>query len=189
MNQPLGRMAGNAVEVNESVAALRGEAPADLMDVTLELGAEVLVLAKRESTTAAARKRLEKAIASGAGLEKFREMVAAQGGNLDAPRPVAPAQDILAPCDGYITAIDTEQVGRVIIELGGGRKQLGDKLDLSVGLEICVRLGDRVNRNQPIVRMFADREAAERVRGDLLAAIQIGDNRIEPPVLIVERIS
>ena len=165
MNQPLGRMAGNAVEVNESVAALRGEAPADLMDVTLELGAEVLVLAKRESTTAAARKRLEKAIASGAGLEKFREMVAAQGGNLDAPRPVAPAQDILAPCDGYITAIDTEQVGRVIIELGGGRKQLGDKLDLSVGLEMMCptwRQGESGPANRPHVCRPGGRRTSSR---------------------------
>src|SRR5215470_619882 len=107
MNQPLGRMAGNANEVNESVDALVGKGPADLMEVTLELGAELLVLTKRESTTAAARKRLEKAISSGAGLEKFREMVAAQGGDLDAPRPVAPAHEIGSPWEGYITKIDT----------------------------------------------------------------------------------
>src|SRR5262245_46088360 len=106
MNQPLGRMAGNANEVNESIAALKGEGPADLMEVTLELGAELLVLAKREKTTAAARHRLEKAISSGAGLEKFREMVAAQGGNLDAPRPMAPALDVASPMDGYVIAVD-----------------------------------------------------------------------------------
>ena len=100
MNQPLGRMAGNANEVNESVDALIGKGPADLMEVTLDLGAELLVLAKRESSTAAARKRLEKTISSGAGLEKFREMVAAQGGDLDAPRPVAPAHDIPSATDG-----------------------------------------------------------------------------------------
>jgi pyrimidine-nucleoside phosphorylase len=188
MNQPLGRMAGNANEVNESVDALIGKGPADLMDVTLELGAELLVLAKREATTAAARKRLEKAISSGAGLEKFREMVTAQGGNLDAPRPVAPAHDIPSPWEGYITAIDTERLGYVVINLGGGRKQLADKLDLSVGFEILVRLGDQVESGQPLARLFCQPETVAHVKRDLLAAITIGDEQVQPPKLIVERI-
>jgi pyrimidine-nucleoside phosphorylase len=188
MNQPLGRMAGNANEVNESVDALLGKGPADLMEVTLELGAELLVLAKRESTTAAARKRLEKAIISGAGLEKFREMVAAQGGDLDAPRPVAPAHEISSSCAGYVTAIDTERLGYVVINLGGGRRQLGDKLDLSVGFEMLVRLGDAVEPGQPLARVFAQADAVVHIKRDLLAAITIGDNRAAPPALIVERI-
>src|SRR3954464_2194434 len=189
MNQPLGRMAGNANEVNESVDALIGKGPTDLMEVTLALGAELLVLAKRESSTAAARKHLQKAISSGAGLEKFREMVAAQGGDLDAPRPVAPAHEIGSPWAGHVSKIDTEQIGRVIIELGGGRKQLGDKLDLSVGLEMLVRLGDHIEEGQPIVRLFAKPDAANRVRSQLVAAINIGDNRIDAPPLIVEPIT
>src|SRR4051794_8145795 len=189
MNQPLGRMAGNAVEVNESVDALRGEAPADLMEVTIELGAELLVLAKRESTKEAARNRLGRAIESGAGLEKFREMVAAQGGNLDAPRPVAPAQEVTSSRSGYVDSVDTEQIGRVIIELGGGRKQLGDALDLSVGLEMLVRLGDHIEEGQPLVRLFAEPDSANRVRSELLAAINIGDNRIDGPPLIIETIA
>ena len=178
MNQPLGRMAGNANEVNESVDALVGKGPADLMEVTLELGAELLVLAKRESSTAAARKRLEKAISSGAGLEKFREMVAAQGGDLDAPRPVAPAHEIASATDGYVTAIDTERLGYVVINLGGGRRQLGDKLDLSVGFEMLVRLGDKVEPHQPLARIFAKPDAVAHVKRDLLAAITIGDEPI-----------
>jgi pyrimidine-nucleoside phosphorylase len=189
MNQPLGRMAGNAVEVNESIDALRGEGPSDLIEVTMELGAELLVLARRETTQSAARTRLRQALDSGAGLEKFREMVAAQGGDLDGPRPVAAAQEILAPRPGFVSAIETEQLGRAIIELGGGRKQLGDKLDLSVGLEMLVRLGDQVDTGQPLVRVFARPDAARRVRGDLLAAISIGDNRLDPPPLVVERIA
>jgi pyrimidine-nucleoside phosphorylase len=188
MNQPLGRMAGNAVEVNESVDALRGEGPADLMEVTLALGAELLVLAKQEADLPVARARLQRAIDSGAGLEKFREMVAAQGGDLDAPRPVAQASDVLSGRAGIVAAIDTEQLGRAIIELGGGRKQLGDKLDLSVGLEILVRLGEAVDASQPLVRVFASADLAARVRSDLLAAITVGDNRIEPPPLIIDRV-
>jgi thymidine phosphorylase len=189
MNQPLGRMAGNAVEVNESIDALKGRGPADLIEVTLELGAELLFLAKREKSQAAARHRLEKAISSGAGLEKFREMVAAQGGDLDAPRPVAPANDLISPWEGYVKSIDTERLGYAIIHLGGGRKQLGDKLDFSVGLEMLVRIGDAIEKGQPLVRVFARPEAAAEVKRDVLAAITIGDDRVQPPPLIVERIS
>jgi pyrimidine-nucleoside phosphorylase len=186
MNQPLGRMAGNAVEVDESVAALKGEGPADLMAVTLELGAELLVLTRRAPSLEAGRGQLQGVIDSGAGLEKLREMVAAQGGDLDAPRPVAPGKDALAAGGGFVNAIDTEALGRVIIELGGGRKQLGDALDLSTGLEMLVRLGDRVEARQPLARVFALPEAFDHVRDELLAAITIGDTAQQPPKLVVE---
>jgi pyrimidine-nucleoside phosphorylase len=186
MNQPLGRMAGNAVEVNESVDVLTGEGPKDVFDLTLVLGAELLVLAKRDPTLADAMKRLQHAIDSGAGLEKFREMVAAQGGDLDAPRPVAPHSDVVSPRAGYVAAIDTEALGRVIIELGGGRKKLGDKLDFSVGLEMLTRLGDRVDAGQPLVRMFAGPESAASVKQSILTAIQIGEEQIELPEFVAE---
>src|SRR3954470_3400052 len=189
MNQPLGRMAGNANEVNESVDALIGKGPADLMEVTLALGAELLVLAKRESSTTAARKHLEKAISSGAGLEKFREMVAAQGGDLDAPRPIAPAHEIGSPWAGYVVKIDTERLGYVVINLGGGRRELGDKLDLSVGFEMLVRLGDKVEAGQPLARIFAKPEAVAHVKRDLLASTPVGDEPVSRPPLIVERIA
>lgn len=189
MNQPLGRLAGNAVEVNESVAALLGKGPPDLMEVTLALGAELIVMAQRETTQEAARQRLEKAIASGAGLEKFRVMVAAQDGDLDVPRPVAPASDVVCPRTGCVTAIDTEAIGRTIIELGGGRKRLDDVLDLSVGIEMCVGLGEEVDAGQPLARVFARPDAAARIRPDVLAAITVGDEPITPPPLIVERVA
>jgi thymidine phosphorylase len=209
MNQPLGRMVGNAVEVNEVVDALSGHGPADLMEVTLALGAELLEAVSKpspfgggqvatatrlwrgegalsqEASRAAARTRLQRAIGSGAGLEKLREMVAAQGGNLDAPRPVAPANEVVSPRSGYVTAIDTEQLGRVVIELGGGRKRLGDVLDPSVGLEMLVRLGDVVEAGQPLVRVFAKPQAAAAVARDVLAAFTIGDDRVAPPPLVV----
>lgn len=189
MNQPLGRLAGNTVEVNESVAALQGEGPLDLMEITLALGAELLVLAQREPTQVSARQRLENAIASGAGMEKFHAMVAAQGGDLDAPRPVAPANDVVSPRAGCVTAIDTEAIGRTIIELGGGRKRLDDVLDLSVGIEMCVRLGEEVDAGQLLARVFAKSDASDRIRPDVLAAITVGDEQIAPPPLIVERVA
>jgi pyrimidine-nucleoside phosphorylase len=189
MNQPLGRMAGNAVEVNESISALMGRGPADLLEITLELGAELLVLARRASSLAAGKERLQHAIASGAGVDKFREMVVAQGGDLDAPRPVAPASEVAAHRAGYVTAINTEALGHVVIELGGGRKKLGDAIDHSTGLEMLVRLGEPVQAGQPLARVFAKAVAAARVEPELVAAITIGDDAVEPPVLIAERIT
>ena len=82
-----------------------------------------------------------------------------------------------APADGYVTAIDTERLGYVVIDLGGGRKQLGDKLDLSVGFEMLVRLGDHVDAGQPLARVFAKPDAVGHVKRDLLAAITVGDDR------------
>jgi thymidine phosphorylase len=116
-------------------------------------------------------------------------MVAAQGGDLDAARPVSPAREVVSAQDGFVVAIDTEQLGRAIIELGGGRKRLGDRLDLSVGLEMLVRLGDEVERGQPLVRVFAKPQAATEVQREALSAITISENRVDPPPLIVERIT
>jgi thymidine phosphorylase len=115
-------------------------------------------------------------------------MVAAQGGDLDASRTVEPTHEILSPEAGYVTKIDTERLGYVVINLGGGRRQLGDKLDLAVGFEMLVRLGDKIEPKQPIAKIFAESDAAAHVKRDLLAAISIGDNRVEPPQLIVEKI-
>ena len=188
MNQPLGRMVGNAVEVNESVAALEGQGPADLMEVTLALGAELLVSTKTADTIEAARKQLQATIDSGAAREKFAQMVAAQGGDLDAPRTVAPASPVTVNRAGYIAAMNAEKLGQAVIAMRGGRKQLGDQLDLSTGFEMLVRLGDRVDVGQPIATLFAPSSLAEAGRKLLLSAIEISD---EPPTvgpLILERI-
>jgi pyrimidine-nucleoside phosphorylase len=188
MNQPLGRMVGNAVEVNESVAALEDEGPADLMEITLALGAELLVSTKKAATIEVARQQLQATIASGAAREKFAQMVAAQGGDLDAPRLVAPDSPVTTNRAGYITAMNAEKLGQAVIAMHGGRKQLGDKLDLSTGFEMLVRLGDQVEVGQPIATLFAPSSLAEEGRKLLLSAIEITD---EPPTvspLILERI-
>lgn len=188
MNQPLGRMVGNAVEVNEAVAALEGQGPADLMEVTLSLGAELLVSTKKADSVAAARVQLQRTIESGAAREKFAQMIAAQGGNLDAPRRVGPASPVTTNRAGYIAAMNAEKLGQAIIAMRGGRKQLGDELDLSTGFEMLVRLGDSVEAGQRIATLFAPASLAEEGRALLLSAIHISD---EPPAvgpLILDRI-
>lgn len=188
MNQPLGRMCGNANEVDESVAALQGNGPEDMMEVTLALCAELLVMAGKAVDLAAARKQLQATIESGSALEKFRQMVAAQGGDLDAPRPVAASSEVQASQAGYVQAMDTQAIGRTIIELGGGRRQQGDVLDLSVGIEMLVRVGDQVERGQSVARIFAKQAAAEAVTPMFTDAITIGETEPVVPPLVVERV-
>jgi pyrimidine-nucleoside phosphorylase len=189
MNQPLGRMAGNAVEIHETLEALSGRGPPDLMDVTLALGVELLVATRREKSPPAARAALQQHIDSGAGRQKFEEMVAAQGGSLAAPLAIAPATEVTAERSGWLTQIATEQLGWVVIEMGGGRRKLSDPIDHSVGLEMLVRLGDPVEAGQPLVRVFAQPDAAARVHQQLAAAFEIQDAPTPKPKLIVEQIA
>lgn len=188
MNQPLGRMVGNAVEVNEAVASLKGDGPSDLLELTLALGGELLILAGAAGTIEEAQRHLHGALASGAAYEKLREMVAAQGGDLSQHRPVAPATDVVAKTDGFITAMDCEAIGQSVVILGGGRWQVTDRIDYAVGLEMCVRIGDEVSAGQPLLRLFASEIAAEKVRETLQEAIVIGPERPPLPPLFIDRI-
>jgi pyrimidine-nucleoside phosphorylase len=189
MNQPLGRMAGNAVEIDESVALLEGGGPADLVEVTLALGADLLVSAGAAANAASGRAALADTIRSGAAREKLAEMVRAQRGDLDARRPIAPASELASPQAGYVAAIDAEEFGRAIIAMRGGRQQLGDQLDHSTGIEMLVRLGDRVDAGQPVARIFAEPEVAKQVRPMLLAAVGLANEAPTVNPLILERVS
>ena len=187
MNQPLGRMAGNAVEVDESLDVLRGAGPDDVVELTLALGAELLTAVGKEPSPDAARRRLQTLLDDGRAYERFAAMVAAQGGDLDAPRPRAPQSIVSADRTGYVLAIDTEALGWSVIELGGGRKVLTDRIEFSVGLEMLVRLGDAVRPGEPLVRVFAEAAQRSRAATMIAAAITIGDEPRTPPPLIVER--
>ncbi|MEM8943934.1 MAG: thymidine phosphorylase [Planctomycetota bacterium] len=188
MNQPLGRMVGNAVEVDETVAGLQGDGPDDLMECTLALCAELLVATKRAESLDEALAKLQQTIDSGAALEKLAEMIAAQGGDLSAPRTVAPASDVVAASAGYVASMDAERLGEAVIAMRGGRQQLGDALDYSTGFEMLVRLGDRVEADQPLATLFAGNDVAEAGRSKLAAAIQISDEPTPAGPLIVDRI-
>lgn len=188
MNQPLGRMAGHAVEVDEALATLVGKGPDDLTELCLRLTAELLVSASVEPTIEGAITRLKALLDSGQALEKFREMVDFQGGELDAPRAVATASEITAPHAGYVAGIDAEKLGMALVEMDAGRKKLGDRIDFTTGLEMLVRLGDRVERGQPLVRAFAHSRHAEIARRMIAEAITIADKPCPAPQLIVKRI-
>jgi thymidine phosphorylase len=109
-------------------------------------------------------------------------MVAAQGGDLEAPRPLAPAREVAAESPGYVTRVDAEGLGLAVIELGGGRKRQGDRIDPAVGLEMLVGIGERVERGQPLLRIFGALEPAAAMAIGRL--VEVGDARIAPPPLV-----
>ena len=182
MDRPLGRAAGNALEVEESIAGLSGEGPADLMEVTYALGAEMLLTAGLARDAADARRRLEQSIASGRAREKFGQLIEAQGGNpaiLDDPAAL-PQADVIeifaAPRDGIVARVEPRRIGRAIIELGGGRQKVDDVVDPAVGFVITARPGDTVRAGEPIASIHARTDdAAARAAAALTLAIEIGD--------------
>jgi homotetrameric cytidine deaminase len=188
MNQPNGRLAGNGVEIDEALDVLGGKGPSDLRDLSLALAGEILLMKSLAADAVEARAILVSHLESGRALAKFAEMIAAQGGDLAAPRPRAPSWTLTARQSGYVTAIEGEQIGLGIVEMGGGRKQLDDAIDPSVGVEMLVRLGDRVEQGQPLMNIFASTVARSRGLRLLETCITIGS---EPPTaepLIAERV-
>lgn len=188
MNQPLGRMVGNAVEVNESLDVLRGNGPDDVTTLTIELAAEVLCSAGAAPGHEHAVQTLTDHLDSGRAYERFCHMVAAQGGDLQAARPVAPPQDVVSARSGFVAAVDAEALGHVVIELGGGRKVQGDTIDHSTGLEMLVRIGDEVAAGQPLIRVFAPADRFDTIRATVAASVTLSDEPTTPPALIAERL-
>jgi pyrimidine-nucleoside phosphorylase len=188
MNQPLGRTAGNTLELNEAIAALRGEGCGQLMELTIELATEVLAMVGQPKSRDEARNELLQAVSSGRAWETFCQMVSAQGGDLDAPRRLASIHDVLSPRSGFVSEIDAERLGGVIVKLGGGRGKLADSIDPSVGLEFFARLGDRVDAGQPLARVYAQPDAAAGAKAAVVRAFRIDDHYVKPPPLIAARI-
>jgi pyrimidine-nucleoside phosphorylase len=196
MDRPLGRACGNALEVEESILALRGEGPPDLMSVTYALGAEMLVLAKVVPDHDAARRKMEQAIGTGRAAEHFQKMIEAQGGNpavVDDPALLPQAAEVelyAAPRRGFVSRVEPRAIGRGITALGGGRTAMDDKLDLSVGFMVSVRPGDWVEQGEPMASVFArDRAGIESGRATLRAAITIADEADPPLPLVSHRVS
>ena len=190
MNQPLGRMIGNAVEIDESVEVLKGGGPADVVELTLELCGRVLVLAGVESNLADARAKVQQKIDSGAGLERLQEMVKQHGGDLNQQRAVGRSHVVKSMESGFISRINAERLGMAVIAMDGGREQLGDQLDHSTGIEFLVRVGDPVEKDQPIANVFCDATTkAEYACGLVGASVGISEVKIPVPQLIVETVS
>ncbi len=195
MDQPLGYTAGNAVEVAETVQALQGQGAPDLMEVTYALGTEMLRLTGIETNPVAARQRLEKQVANGSAFERLKQMVAAQKGDpgvLDHPDrlPAAPVSlPLAATKSGYLASVDAKRIGRAVLQLGAGRTQTTDTIDPRVGLSDICKVGQQIATGDPLLVIHAaTQDDITAVQNQLQQAIQIQDQPITPPELILATI-
>ena len=197
MDRPLGRTAGNAIEVAESIAALRGEGAGDLMEVTLALGAEMLLLAGGAPDHAGALRILKATLRSGAALDRFREVIRRQGGDprvVDDPSllPAAPVvREVHAGHAGRMPPLPPRVLGELVVALGGGRRVADDRVDPAVGLEVLPRAGQHVAHDEVIARVHARSEAdADAAGSGLRRAIDRAfQAREEPLPLVIERVT
>jgi pyrimidine-nucleoside phosphorylase len=195
MDRPLGRACGNALEVEEAIEGLRGNGPEDLMEVTYALGVEMLLLVGAARDAADARLRLEESVTSGRALEKFGHVIEAQGGNpavLEDPSVLPQAAEVevfRSPADGIVTRVEPRRIGQAIVELGGGRRTIDDRVDASVGFVIPTKPGQRVRTGEPLASVFAsNKKGIDNGLTALKEAILIGEKgRLMP--LITHRVT
>ncbi|HEU5261027.1 MAG TPA: thymidine phosphorylase [Gemmatimonadales bacterium] len=192
MDRPLGRACGNALETEEAILALRGEGPEDLMEVTYALGVEMLLAAGVEKTSKKARQRLENALASGLAAEKFEQVIEAQGGNpkvVEDPSVLPQALEVevyAAPRTGVVTTVEPKTIGRAIVAMGGGRLQVEDTVDSTVGFVITVKPGDKILAGEPIASVFARDPGGMKVGFEALdRAIVIADRLTDKPLPLI----
>ena len=183
MDTPLGRAVGNALEVEEAVATLAGQGPPDLAEVVLALAREMLALTGIAADPAAV-------LADGGALTRYREMIAAQGGDPDAPLPVAPhTRSVAAPGTGWLVRLDARAVGNAAWRLGAGRARKEDPVSPSAGVLCLAKPGDWVEEEQPLLELRADDEsrfgAALAALGD---AIAVGPERPAVQAPVIDRV-
>jgi pyrimidine-nucleoside phosphorylase len=196
MEEPLGRAVGNAVEVAESIACLRGQGPDDVMEVTFALGEQMLLLGGVESDTASARRRLEAALASGAALAKFREIIAAQGGDpgvIDDPGRLPQARHVRpvpAPAGGIVHRVDAMGIALAALHLGAGRARASDPVDPAVGVTALVKVGERVEAGSPLCLLHAnDASRLDDAATRVTEAVRLGDGPAVREPVVAERLS
>jgi len=184
MNAPLGRSAGNGVEVAESVEVLAGGGPSDVVELTVALAAEMLACAGIDADPAAV-------LASGKAMDSWKAMIRAQGGDPDAslPRPKY-TEVITADADGYLTAMDAMAVGLAAWRLGAGRAKQGDPVQAAAGVTWHAGLGDPVRAGQPLFELHTDTpERIDRAKQAIAGAVQIGAQPLAHTAVVKERIA
>lgn len=193
MDQPLGQAVGNALEVKEALDTLHGHGPEDFTELCMTLGTQMLLAGGVATDEERAASMLQEAVSSGKALEKFAEFIEAQGGHREdvyhperLPR-ASIQEEIPSPCDGVITQIRCDEVGMVSLLLGGGRETKESKVDLSVGLILHKKCGDRVQKGETLAVLHANsREKLEEAKKRFLEAYTIDESApdMEPVSLI-----
>lgn len=186
MNQPLGCAVGNALELREALETLQGGGPEDFREHCLVVAAHLLRLGGAESTQSAARRLARELLDNGRAMEKFRQLVRAQGGDegyLDDPErlPAAAIRKIVrSPKDGYVSQVDALEVGLAAVELGAGRSKKGEAVDHAVGVIVHHKVGDRVRKGEPLFTVHAnDRRKGQVAATRVLEAHSISRSKVE----------
>ncbi|QMU07276.1 pyrimidine-nucleoside phosphorylase [Levilactobacillus suantsaii] len=193
MNQPLGNAIGNALEIKESIDILKGKGPADITDLVLTLGAHMVVMAKKAPDLKTARAMCAGTIQDGSALQKFGDMVAAQGGDrnvIDHPEIMPQAKyqiELPAKTSGVVSKVAADEMGIASMLLGGGRQKADDQLDYAVGIMMHKKIGDSVQAGESLLTIYSDREDVAEIKDLLYANIEISDTA-EPLTLIHETI-
>jgi pyrimidine-nucleoside phosphorylase len=184
MDNPLGRSVGNALEVQEALDALTGKGDEELLEVCVRVTREMCELAGVSAD-------VEKVLRSGAGREKFEQMLIAQGGHLERGLPVAPVQvAVTAESDGHVEAIDALEVGLSAIELGAGRIRKEDKVDPAAGFVIEAPVGAKVRKGDPLVTVHGrSRDLVDRVSARVRAAWKLSDREVRRPPHVLARVA
>ena len=191
MDQPLGYAVGNALEVIEAINTLKGEGPEDLTKLVLNLGTYMVLAARDDLDKETVRKELERVISDGSALDKMAEFVKAQGGDPDAVYNTDKLKisdtitEVCADSDGYIQSIQSELIGKSSMILGGGRAAKDDVIDLSVGVVLSKKIGDKVSKGDVIARIYCDNaEKTKEAETMIKDAYTFSQEFVEKNVLI-----
>ncbi len=191
MDQPLGQAVGNALEVKEAIATLRGDGPPDLVEVAMTVGAYMLILGERATSVEEAQAMLQATIASGDAFQKLRAMVVAEGGDgrqVDDPALLPDAPVVVAvpaPQSGVVASVDPLELALTAVELGAGRARKGDPVDPAVGLVVGPKVGEAVRAGQPLAHIHARTETvAQKAAERVAAAFTLSMTPVQPPTLI-----
>ena len=193
MNQPLGNAIGNALEIKESIDLLKGQAPADITELVMTLGAHMVVMSGKADDLETARAMCEKTITDGSALQKFGDMVAAQGGDrnvIDHPEIMPQAKfkiELPAKTSGVVSKVEADEMGIASMLLGGGRQKADDQLDYAVGIMMNKKVGDPVKAGESLLTIYSNREDVADIKQRLYDNIEVRDTA-EPFTLIHETI-
>ena len=189
MEEPLGYAIGNALEVFEAIDTLKGEGPEDLTELSLVLGSQMVVLGKKADTLEEAREMLEKAIEDGSALEKFRQLIESQGGNGDVIDdynllPTAEYKvEVTSDAEGYVTQIESENMGVAASILGAGRETKESEIDLAVGIVLEKKVGDKVKKGDTLAVIHSNKENVDDVIERVKNCYSFGDDEVHPTLI------
>ncbi len=193
MNAPIGTMVGNALEVAESIAVLKGSGPADTRELTVVLGGEMLYAGKVASSPEAGQKQIETVLDNGKAAEIFAKLIEAQGGDpnvVESPDTVLPKSgakhDLVAKTSGVISRIEAQDIGVAGLWLGAGRKRTNDKIDPAVGIELHCKIGDKVDPGTVLATLHHNDRGLSEAQDLILNAFVVGESADAPTTRILE---